>query len=99
MEKPPKITDSSQIKNLSAEDLANLLEFYTNEEKEDAIPHIMASNSVLEKEIIENQAKILIEQKLNNIFLKKMWNNLNEEEKKEAASFFKELHNKINDIK
>lgn len=98
MEIPPKITDESQINNLNVEDINKLMEFYTEEEKDELIPFIKASNEALKEKIAENQIKIEVEQKISNIFLKKMWSALKDDEKHEGAMFFKDIYKSINKI-
>lgn len=96
MDKPPRITEESQIGDLSVDELRQVIEFYTESEKEDLIRPLMLSNEALKRRIAENEVKIRNEQSINNIFLRKMWKVLREDEKQEGASFFKEICEKIN---
>lgn len=97
MERPVQITDIQKLSNLSVEDVKKLLEFYTEEEKEELLEPLLKSNENLRMRIAENEKKIRREQKINMAFLRKMWSGLTEDLKKDGAEFFKSLEDLVND--
>lgn len=92
MDNPPKHLTAEQIANLTEEEFSQILEFYTEEEKESILEPLKDSIALMNETIQRNKTTIENGKIMNELFLKRIWKTLKKEEKIEGAEFFKSLH-------
>lgn len=95
MERTPELDSSKQLDCLQESEIRSLLEFCDDEKRIQLLEMLRESNTSLMAKINENANKLAELKKINLLLLERTWDFIDEEERKNAASFFKELGEKF----
>ena len=90
------LTSVDCIKDLTNEEIASISMLMSDDQKILLLKYIEELNKMKIATISEYNNKITNETEINNIFLNRVWRNLQKDSKKDCAIFFKDIYDDIN---